>query len=439
MEDVVGSFSLVEEVSTGSCPGTIEHTTTVVEGENTITHATMTMNGKSCDDGGSMEVLPDGGAASAAFEGTPKDLVNDLSATSQSVIYGIERSGRDCGDRPRDKLREGTLVAIITPGQAVDIAGLSAKTIFRYMFVRSVSTNCIYTADLRPSASPSFVPTPEPPVTEAPPTTAATEATEPVPSPTPTPPADGGDDSTGTGTTGTPPIVGGGDADDNEVGDNDEDSTETPPGGDDADDDGAEDNDESPSPDDEGEPSPSDEDSVCFPADATVEVEDGSIKEMAKLNVGDRVLVADGVYSDVFMFTHKESSKKYKFVTITTSSGKSISATPGHYVYINAGVGAARTVKVGDMMTLSNGDVTRVESIKLEMKTGLYNPQTLHGDIMVNSIRATTFTRSVDMGSAQALLTPLRLVYSMVGYSSSIFDNGADSLAPYMPKGEAAF
>ena len=62
-------------------------------------------------------------------------------------------------------------------------------------------------------------------------------------------------------------------------------------------------------------------------------------------SVGDRVKVAPGTYSDVFMFSHKTAGVKYEFVTIETQAGDVLSATAGHYIYINGGLAAARTAK----------------------------------------------------------------------------------------------
>lgn len=72
-----------------------------------------------------------------------------------------------------------------------------------------------------------------------------------------------------------------------------------------------------------------------LPADATVALEDGSVKRMDALSIGDRVQVGNGRYSDVFMFSHKVYNIVRDFVTVTTSSGASLSATDGHYIYLH--------------------------------------------------------------------------------------------------------
>lgn len=418
-DDVIGRFELLSAVSNDACPNVIEHEQTIAEGENSIPHSTMKMNDRPCEDGGALEILTDSGAASAAVEGAPKDLVNSVGQTDQDVIYAIERSGRDCGSRNKDKLRASTLIVLIKPSEDVTIATIEAKASQRLMIVRSFSTLCVYIAELRPQDSPSPMPSPSsgPSATTAAPsttvgavggTTSIGAATSPtVVSPAPTAVVDTPTDSDNLDAT-NEEDEGLSNADPSDVGVDS--ASASPDGGD---------------------------DNVCFPADATVELEHGATKHMHQVRIGDRVKVADGVFSDVFMFTHKEAHGTYEFVTLETRSGHSVSATSGHYVYINDALAAAGTAKVGDRLTLDTGDTTLVVRVMTEMKQGLYNPQTLHGDIAVNSIRATTFTRSVDMGSAQALLMPLRMMYSTFGWTTSMLDNGADTLANLMPNGEA--
>jgi hypothetical protein len=46
--------------------------------------------------------------------------------------------------------------------------------------------------------------------------------------------------------------------------------------------------------------------STCFLSSATIELESGKHKTMDELSVGDRVLVSDKSFSDVYMFGHKD-------------------------------------------------------------------------------------------------------------------------------------
>lgn len=57
----------------------------------------------------------------------------------------------------------------------------------------------------------------------------------------------------------------------------------------------------------------SERDPSCFPSDATVELEDGSMHQMHSIKVGDRVRTPTG-FSPVFMFTHNDVNVKSRMV-----------------------------------------------------------------------------------------------------------------------------
>ena len=158
-----------------------------------------------------------------------------------------------------------------------------------------------------------------------------------------------------------------------------------------------------------------DDDSVCFPASAKVTLESGKQIRMDQVQLGDRVLVADGTYSDVFMFTHADASSTSRaFVRLFASDKTSITLTASHYIYANDLLVPAKQVKKGD--TLKKSDGSKVQVVKVQssvMETGLYNPQTLHGDISVNGFIASTYTITVQPKLAHSLLTPFRAIYSL--------------------------
>ncbi|PXF40815.1 Sonic hedgehog protein [Gracilariopsis chorda] len=179
-----------------------------------------------------------------------------------------------------------------------------------------------------------------------------------------------------------------------------------------------------------------DDGSTCFPADTTVELEDGSVKEMAQVNIGDRVRVGRSMFSEVFMFTHRLQDGENYFVKIETDSS-GISLTKGHYLFVNGVLAAAKTVQVGDLVELASGETATVRAVKKVKGTGLYNPQTISGDIVVNGIRASTYTTTVDPAFAHRLLTPFRALYQAFGVATSAFERGAVNLAKLAPQGAA--
>lgn len=181
--------------------------------------------------------------------------------------------------------------------------------------------------------------------------------------------------------------------------------------------------------------SPEGDGPVCFPADVLVETELGFNTRMDQVKVGDRVRVANGQFSTVFMFTHKLRDVAWTFVKLDTEAGMTIRLTTGHYIYVGDRLMAAGAVKVGDTLTLADERRTVVTNVARVSGRGLYNPQTAHGNIVVNGILASTYTRAVQYSTAHALLAPLRALYDRLGLSMTCFDHGADSFVGLFPSG----
>lgn len=185
-------------------------------------------------------------------------------------------------------------------------------------------------------------------------------------------------------------------------------------------------------------PDSGDDGSACFPSDATVLTSDGTVKMMSDLAIGDKVLVSDATFADVFMFTHKVDNVVIDFVRVQTVSGASIRLTSGHYIYVNGGnLVPASALKIGDSLETSSGAADAVVSLSMVKGTGLYNPQTVHGDIVVDGFRASTYTKAVHPVLAHGLLAPLRTLYNRFGLFTSVLDVGSDSLASIVPSGAA--
>lgn len=148
----------------------------------------------------------------------------------------------------------------------------------------------------------------------------------------------------------------------------------------------------------------------CFPASATVTLKDGRTVRMDKLSVGDEVLVSHaGIYSHVYVFGHRTNDTSGKYVSIKTKS-HTLVLTKEHYAYVNGVLKAAGEVVVGDSVETANG-VETVTEVGHAYDTGLYNPHTLHGDIVVNGVRASTYTTAINPSLAHWLLSPLRALY----------------------------
>ena len=67
---------------------------------------------------------------------------------------------------------------------------------------------------------------------------------------------------------------------------------------------------------------------------------------MADVQIGDKVQVAPGVFSEVYMFSHSYVDAVASFVKLTTSTGAELLITADHYLYVNGNLAVASTVKV---------------------------------------------------------------------------------------------
>lgn len=172
--------------------------------------------------------------------------------------------------------------------------------------------------------------------------------------------------------------------------------------------------------------------SVCWPAGGMVERRDGQVKRMEEIETGDWVRVSGGGFSEVFMWTHRDA--RYagrRFVRVELEGERAVTATVGHMVYVRrCGSGGCERVvtevekvKVGDGMWGVEGDKEVVKAVVgtgRVWERGLYNPQTVHGDIVVDGVVATCYTRYVERGAAHGLLAPLRALYRWSGVTMSV-------------------
>lgn len=181
-----------------------------------------------------------------------------------------------------------------------------------------------------------------------------------------------------------------------------------------------------------------DDAAVCFPGCASVTLESGATKSMNELSIGDRVLVSGGEYSEVFMFTHKLADAEHDFVRISTDSKAAVTATAGHYIpVVGKGLVAAGAIEIGDRLLTAGGIETSVVSIAGVRDTGLFNPQTLAGDIAVDGLVASTYTMTVNPPLAHVLLAPMRAAFRMLGLATEVLESGSPLLAGLAPSGGA--
>jgi hypothetical protein len=167
-----------------------------------------------------------------------------------------------------------------------------------------------------------------------------------------------------------------------------------------------------------------------------VELQNGSIVRIDELSVGDDVKVGPHTFSKVFMFTHRLSEVYASFIEISTLSGATIALTEGHYIHVDGSVVPAADVKIGSEVRLGSGQTDKVRSIRISRGKGLYNPQTLQGDIVVNDILASTYTTAMDPRLAHAVLLPFRSLFTALNLDVSALESGggvASKLLDYIP------
>lgn len=166
--------------------------------------------------------------------------------------------------------------------------------------------------------------------------------------------------------------------------------------------------------------------SSCFPASALVFLLNGSIRSMSDLQIGDQVLVGAEKHSPVFMFTHRLTNGTFEFLRFVFEDASDLRVTPGHYLYANGILKAARDVSVGDKLEKVTGDSTTISCIETVYETGLYNPQTEQGDIVVNGIRVSTYTESISPNAAHAFLSAFRFAHRYMDLTCRSMENGLD-------------
>lgn len=177
---------------------------------------------------------------------------------------------------------------------------------------------------------------------------------------------------------------------------------------------------------------------VCFPLSATVRATDGAVVKMSELYAGRHIHVSEaGESSPVFLFSHRTTQGSFEFVRLATQSGHAIKLSAGHYVYANGRLTAAAAVQVGDMLRTVTGP-SKVAAVDIVRERGLVAPHTMHGDIVVDGIVASSYTTAVHPRLAQMMLAPVRAVVRL-GLATeplgTVLYNGADHVARFLPRG----
>ncbi len=134
-----------------------------------------------------------------------------------------------------------------------------------------------------------------------------------------------------------------------------------------------------------------------YPARARIKQKSGAQKHMSKLNIG-ALLQSAAASSRGNQIQSRLVNDDFEFRELHARPCV-LRATPAHYIYTSGRYIPARDAKVGDVLELADDSQRAVTSARTVMNKELYNLLTVHGGIIVNSVRTAT--------SKDAVLSPL--------------------------------
>jgi len=135
---------------------------------------------------------------------------------------------------------------------------------------------------------------------------------------------------------------------------------------------------------------------------------------MNELQIGDSVQVEGGSFEPIYAFgAHKTSEPETVMVTVATESGKSLSLSPSHWMYVEAdGVQTAikaMDVREGHVVFVEGGGKDLIVKTSTSVMKGLYNPMTPSGTIVVDGVLASVYAGKSHPDYLHILATPARL------------------------------
>jgi hypothetical protein len=137
---------------------------------------------------------------------------------------------------------------------------------------------------------------------------------------------------------------------------------------------------------------------MCFPSEATVNVDGSGVVAMKDVKIGDRVLVGGDRYEPLYSFGHKDTEVWANYSRLVTVSGMQLEISKEHLIFVDGrGAVPASHVKPGDKVYVSQpDDLDVVNSVGTVIRKGVYAPFTPSGSIVVNGVQASTFVSLQD-------------------------------------------
>jgi len=116
---------------------------------------------------------------------------------------------------------------------------------------------------------------------------------------------------------------------------------------------------------------------------------------MEDLQIGDKVLAADGAYSKVYSFGHYDPKAETKYVQVDTiAKQEPLEISSDHLIYVRHGTAKklvpASGLKVGDYL-MDGLDSFKIISLKTTQRQGAFSPLTLSGSLIVNGYEVSCY------------------------------------------------
>ncbi|CDF39545.1 unnamed protein product [Chondrus crispus] len=164
---------------------------------------------------------------------------------------------------------------------------------------------------------------------------------------------------------------------------------------------------------------------ACFPAGELVTMADGSRQPIESISRNDAVASTDlETPSEIFMHSHADPHAVASFVHVQYADGEktgNLRVSPGHYVYRRGQDSMpmllkAADIAVGDFLIGADRLPKRVVQVSSVTGSGLFNPHSLNGDLIVSGVRVSCFTTAVKPLVASSAMAPLRLLHRIGSY-----------------------
>ncbi|XP_044258646.1 indian hedgehog protein [Tribolium madens] len=165
----------------------------------------------------------------------------------------------------------------------------------------------------------------------------------------------------------------------------------------------------------------------CFSGETTVLTSTGLRRNLSDLRIGEKIQAFDPatkqlVFSEILVFLDFDPSQKREFLSITLSSGRTLTVTPSHLLLLDdRTVKYAEKLQIGDFLLVSDpkDGLSREEIVQVRgvWRTGVFAPLTSVGTLVVNDVVASCYASVDSQWVAHWAFLPVRWVAGFWGNS----------------------